>query len=330
MSVSPHPKHPGTWIIDYRPDGRSGRRLRLSIPGTYAEAIETENSLRIRAKGMKEITLFPKISEVIPEFMQAHRLDHQPAGAERTARSLAHLLAYFGAYQFTSITADHIEHYKRERLQHVKPNTINTELAALSGLCRWAKGKGYCLKVPEISTFPQKLSKSPLPDIPDQVDIERMIAAIPWPKQGLFYCLYYGGLRKEEACGMTAEMVNLARGTMTIRGKGNKQRIVPVLKYLKPILEKRLDEIETGLLWAGRDGQPLYNIRYMIASATRKSGIKAHITPHSLRHAFAVRAVMAGVHLRTIQMILGHSSSKITEIYTHLAGAQIAEEMERF
>ena len=63
--------------------------------------------------------------------------------------------------------------------------------------------------------------------------------------------------------------------------------------------------------------------------AAKRAKINTHITPHSLRHAFGIRAVMAGVHLRTIQLILGHSSSKVIEIYTHLASAQISKEMQR-
>ncbi len=89
-------------------------------------------------------------------------------------------------------------------------------------------------------------------------------------------------------------------------------------------------EVKTGLLWATQSGRSLYDLRGTIMWASKRTGIITHITPHSLRHAFGVRAVMAGIHLRTIQLILGHSSSKVTELYTHLAAGQIAEEIERF
>jgi integrase/recombinase XerD len=330
MSIRPHPKDPGIWIIDYRPNGRKGKRVRVPFMGTQEEATQAEHDLRIRAKGDREIFLYPKVSEVIPEYMQWYGLDHQPGGTERTNRSIKHLLRYFGSYQFTSITDQMIEYYKRDRLKDVKPTTINKELAALSKLCKWAKKKRYCKEIPQVERFPEKLTKSPFPHVPNQEDIEKLIAAIPWPKQGIFYCLYYGGLRKHEAGGLTVEMVNMSQKTLTIRGKGNKQRIVPILKYLEPILERRLREVKTGLLWATQSGVPLYDLRGTILWASKRAGIKTYITPHSLRHAFGVRAVMAGIHLRTIQLILGHSSSKVTELYTHLAAGQIAEEMERF
>ncbi len=331
MSVRPHPKKPGTWIIDYYPQGRRGPRERIPIEGTRADAIKIEQGMRLEAKGSKPTVLFPHISEVIPEFMQWYAIDHQPLGAERTQRSLDVLLPLFGPYQFTGLTSELVELFKRRRLAAgIKPTTINKELSALSKLCKWAKKKGYCQKVPDIERFPSKLTTAPFPSIPGQDDIERLIAAIPWPKQGLFYCLYYGGLRAQEAASLQAENINLSTRTMHVRGKGNKQRVVPILKYLMPILQKRLTEVESGYLWPSPNGIPLANLKGTITWAAKRSGVQAHITPHSLRHAFAIRAVAAGVHLRIIQMVLGHSSVKVTEIYTQMAASQILTEMEKW
>jgi len=331
MSVRPHPsKGPGVWVIDFYPHGRGGKRERVPFYGTFDEAVKTEHSLRIQAKGSAPGKLFPKVSEVVPEFMQWYRLDHQSSGSDRTQISLNLLKQHFGAYQFTSITEELVEQYKRIRLKEVKPTTINKELAALSKLCKWARKKGYCAKIPMIERFPDKLTRAPLPSIPGQDDIERLIAAIPWPKQGIFYGLYYGGLRAQEAARLRAEDIDLQAKTMHVLGKGNKLRVVPVLKYMVPILERRLSEVQSGYLWATANGVPLKDLRGTIEWARKRAKITAKITPHSLRHAFGVRAVMAGVHLRTIQIVLGHSSSKVTEIYTRLAGQQIALEMEKF
>jgi len=330
MSVRPHKTKPGTWIIDYLTAGRSGQRIRLPFHGTKSEAYELEQRARLESRGTHAPSLFPRVNEVIPEFMAWYRLDHQPGGVSRTMQSIALLLPMFGAVQFPNISEAMVEAYKRSRLDHVKRTTINKELAALSKLCKWAKRKGYCASVPVIDRFPDRMTKAPLPDVPDQDDIDKMIAAIPWPKQGIFYCLYYGGLRKSEAVNLRAEDVQLAARTMFIYGKGGKQRVVPILKYLEPILARRLGEVQKGLLWASESGAVLYDLRETIQWACKRAGVKAHITPHSLRHAFGVRAVKSGVHLRTIQLILGHSSSKVTELYTHLASGQIIAEMERF
>jgi integrase/recombinase XerD len=331
MSVRPHPTRAGEWVIDYYPQGRRGKRERVVLRCTKIEAIEYEQSLRLESKATTPTALFPKVSEVIPSFVDWYRLDHQPGGVDRTIRSIAILLRYFGPYQFTSLTEELIEAYKRDRLRLVQRTTINKELAALSKLCKWAKKKGYCDKMPVVERFPHKMTIAPLPFIPDQADIEKVIAATPWPKSGILYCLYYGGLRKEEAATLRAEQVNLEQKSMYITGKGGKERVVPILRYLEPILARRLAEVQSGYLWATPEsGRALTDLRGIIKWAMKRSGVTSPITPHSLRHAFAVRAVMAGVHLRTIQIILGHSSVKVTEIYTRLAAGQIVEEMNKF
>lgn len=200
----------------------------------------------------------------------------------------------------------------------------------MSGLCRWAHESGYSPVEIKVKRFPDKLTRAPLPVIPPQEDIEKLLAVIPWPKKGIFYCMYYGGLRKGEAVSLKAESIDLARGSMTVRGKGNKQRVIPILEYLKQILERRLQEVSTGLLWAAPSGGEMYDLRMTLKWGLKRAGVKSNITPHSLRHAFGVRAAMAGVHLRAIQIILGHSTSKVTEIYTQLAQSQIFDEMKKF
>lgn len=332
MSVRPYPGRDGWWYIDFYLHPGKGGRKQIPFEGTEAQAYACERSWRLQSKnqGLK-VSSFPSLSEVIPSFMAWYEMDHQPTGAERTNRSLQILLGFFGKYQFTAINEDMIESYKRERLKLVKPTTINKELAALSKLLKWGKKKGYCQKIPVIERFPNKLTVAPLPNIPDQEDIEKLIEAVPWPKQGILYCLYYGGLRKSEACTLKAEKINLANRTMYINGKGGKERVVPILKYLEPILERRLQEIKEGYLWATPESnRALTDLREIIEWGCKRAKIETHITPHSLRHAFGVRAIMAGVHLRTVQIILGHSSSKVTEIYTRLATAQILKDVDKF
>jgi len=330
MAVRPHPtKGKGHWYIDYRPEGVKGKRKMVPFVGTWDQAKKLEMELRRQIKKENVASLFPKISEVIPDWINYYKIDHLDGGIERTQRSLKILLRFFGKYQFTSLTPTLIESYKRERLKEVKPTTINKELATLSGLCKWAAEQGYCQPI-KIRRFSSKLTRAPLPHVPTQKNIERLLEAIPWPKCGLYGCMYYGGLRKTEAASLKAENVSLERKTMTVTGKGNKERVVPILKMLEPVLKCRLEEIKEGYLWAGPKGNPLVDLRPAIKWALIRSGIEEKITPHSLRHAFGVRAVMAGVPLRLIQIVLGHSSVKVTEIYTQIAADQLGGEFENF
>lgn len=334
MSVRPHPKqktdsrYSSTWIIDYYPNGRAGGRRQLYWDGTEAQAWEAESSWRAKSRKV-ETLVFPKIAEVIPHFLDHYRLDHQPEGVNRTTRSIKILLRFFGRLQFTAINHQLIEQYKRDRMDLVKPTTINKELAALSSLCKWALDMGYCEEI-RIRRFPPKLTRAPIPDVPPREEVIKLIRAIPWPKQGLFWCLYHGGLRSAEGRTLKAEHINLAMGVMIITGKGNKQRIVPVVDDLLPVLERRLAEIDSGWLWPGPNGTPLVDLRPTIKWAKKRAGINRPYTPHTFRHAFGSHATMAGVNLRTLQEVMGHSSSQVTELYSRLAASALSKEMRKF
>jgi site-specific recombinase XerD len=321
-----HPTRKGWWQLDVYIDGK---RRRPAFQGTELEAIEQEQWFKRKSRQKKSLGKPHKISQIVPDYLAEYTNDHRPQGVERTQRSIKILLQFFGAYGFDSLSPALIESYKSHRLKEVKHTTINKELAALSGLCKWAAEKKYCAPI-KIRRFPDKLTKAPLPDVPHQLDIEIMLESMIWPKCGLYYCLYYGGLRAEEAANLLAEKVDLSLNTMRVIGKGNKERTVPVLKDLRPVLEKRLNEVKKGYLWAGESGNPLTDLRPNIRWALKRADLDAHITPHSLRHAFAVRAVLKKIPLRMIQIVLGHSSIKVTEIYTQLAMDQIATEFDNF
>jgi len=147
------------------------------------------------------------------------KIDHQPAGHARAVRSFKTLLPFFGPYQFTSITSSLIERYKAERIEKVKPTTVQKELAALSGLCKWAAEKGYCQPI-KIKRFPAKLVKAPIPEIPTKETVLQLIDACRWPKSGLAACLYYGGLRSEEARMLTVERVFFGETALGGNGEG--------------------------------------------------------------------------------------------------------------
>jgi site-specific recombinase XerD len=330
MSIKPHPtKGPGHWYIIYYPHGRKGKQVSVPFTGDKGSALLFEADLR-RQNRKEVISSFPKLVETIPNFMAWYKLDHQPSGVDRTIRSIALLLPHFGKYLFTSITPTLIDEYKTERLKKVKPTTINKELAALSKLCKWAEEKGYCQQI-RVKRFPGKLTRAPLPDVPTRAEVLALINSMDWPKCGLFCCMYFGGLRVSEASYMLAEKVFIDQGVMFIVGKGNKERIVPITERLYPILKRRLEEVDNGgYLWAVNNGKVVKDLRETIKWACKRAGVTRHITPHKLRHAFGVHATESGIGLKSLQQVMGHSTSQITELYSHLAAAALKKEMGKF
>jgi integrase/recombinase XerD len=139
--------------------------------------------------------------------------------------------------------------------------------------------------------------------------------------------LYAGGLRVSEVIGIRLEDVKLELGYVMVRGKGDKERIVPLGKASQRVLTRYLVDARTKLLgnrssrnlFIGRGGKPLTRQRVwqVVRGAAPAGSRKA--SPHMLRHSCATHMVENGADLRTVQTLLGHADISTTQIYTHLA-----------
>lgn len=142
--------------------------------------------------------------------------------------------------------------------------------------------------------------------------------------------LFASGIRISELCSLHDKNVNLTDGTILIYGKGSKERLLnigndSVLKILREYRNNYDNEINTcRYFFTNQNCTPVSDqaIRRMINRYTRLASIDMHITPHMFRHTFATSLLEAGVDIRYIQEMLGHSSINITEIYTHVAIAK--------
>jgi integrase/recombinase XerD len=139
--------------------------------------------------------------------------------------------------------------------------------------------------------------------------------------------LFATGVRVAELSFLRAENIDIATGKVNIWGKGSRERIVQicnpdVLSKLKEYEDVFQDEINTsGYFFVNRSGRRLseQSVRNIIRNHTNAAGIDQHVTPHMFRHTFATLLLEEDVDIRYIQRMLGHSSIKTTEIYTHVA-----------
>lgn len=146
--------------------------------------------------------------------------------------------------------------------------------------------------------------------------------------RALFEIMYGAGMRVSEVSGLRVGDIDLQRGTARCRGKGSKERIVPIGPTAAAWASRLLAESAhrgsrpsaTDYLFPGLGGRPLGRKRVweLIRLRARKAGIDQHVTPHTLRHAFATHMLAGGADLRAIQTLLGHSRISTTEIYTHV------------
>jgi len=327
MSVAPHPTHPGWYQVIYYPDGSKGKKAYITVKTGEEDAHFYDQELKRNPPGgTRPAALFPNISDTIIDYVKYYSLDH--LDTSNVQRSLRRWMYYVGKLKFSAVNASHIENYKHDRLSKgIKPVTINKELSALAGLIKWGAKKGYCAAPNYFERFSNKKTKSPLPDVPTREEVVALIDCAIWPKCGLLACLYWAGLRANEARCLRAEDVHLDRRVMIVTGKGNKQRPVAIVDTLVPWLNKRIMEVGTGLLWTTRNGQKIDDIGKIIELAAKRAGITRRFYPHILRHAYGTHSTMAGVPIRHTQYNMGHTSSHTTEIYTTLGHNAIIDEI---
>ena len=142
--------------------------------------------------------------------------------------------------------------------------------------------------------------------------------------------MYAAGLRVSELVSLPAAAVNLRQGVLRVRGKGNKERLVPMGEEAQHWLERYLAESRPVLagararepLFLSRTGEPLSRQQFWgtVKKLAVHAGIDAaRVSPHGLRHSFATHLLNHGADLRALQMLLGHSSLSTTQIYTLVA-----------
>ena len=145
---------------------------------------------------------------------------------------------------------------------------------------------------------------------------------------------YASGLRLAELRNLRLEQLHLDAGFLTVIGKGNKERVVPVgaaaVAALQRYLAVRPSLVRPkspGTVFLTNRGSAFAHVTLWkrITQAVRRAGIERSVTPHMLRHSFATHLLAHGADLRVIQELLGHASISTTEIYTHVAPGHLRE-----
>jgi integrase/recombinase XerD len=147
--------------------------------------------------------------------------------------------------------------------------------------------------------------------------------------------MYACGLRASEAIGLELSEVDLQGGILRARGKGSKERIVPIggeavqslsayLDTVRPRLVGHRDEtrVFVNLRGGGLSRQGLYKI---VQRHARSAGLERRMSPHTLRHTFATHLLAGGCDLRSLQEMLGHADIATTQIYTHLSAERLRD-----
>jgi integrase/recombinase XerD len=188
-------------------------------------------------------------------------------------------------------------------------------------------------------SLPRPRFERPLPRILDASEVERMfeaaedraasgeVAAIR--NLALLELLYGSGLRASELVGLPRGAVRPGQPFMMVRGKGSKERLVPISTRAEAAVARWLEIAPGGTLWlfpGGKSHISRVRLFQIVRAMAADAGIAPErVSPHVLRHAFATHLLSGGADLRVLQSLLGHADIATTQIYTHVDSARLVE-----
>jgi len=245
-------------------------------------------------------------------------LEEQPGRPVLTAASRTNILGWMSSGLATGI----------------KASTAARRLSGLRRFYRFLLREGVIAEDPTLRIDSPGLPRR-LPDSLTEDEVSTLLAE-PDPEvpielrdKAMLEILYGCGLRVSELTSLQVDQVNLRQGVIRIIGKGNKERLVPMgeeavdwlLRYMKEARGELLRGYPSDALFPG--SRPVAMTRqtfwHRIKHYAARVGIQKHLSPHTLRHAFATHLLNHGADLRVVQMLLGHSDLSTTQIYTHVA-----------
>jgi len=189
------------------------------------------------------------------------------------------------------------------------------------------------------SALPRPRLQRPLPRILDEAEVSRMFeAAEDRAASGdpaavrnvaLLELLYGSGLRATELVSLPRAAVRTGQPFLILRGKGSKERLVPVSSRAETAVERWADHVPRNSLWlfpGGKTHLSRMRLFQVVRQLAADAGIPPdRVSPHVLRHAFATHLLSGGADLRVLQSLLGHADIATTQIYTHVDSARLVE-----
>jgi integrase/recombinase XerD len=275
--------------------------------------------------------------ELLREYLVYLRVEKglRPLSCEAYQRDLLQFAEYIEGEHLSLIAVRHaqvagfLEHLKRHG---VESRSAARKLSCLRGFYRWLLLDKRIECDPTVNlespsawkVLPKSLAQTEVASMLERADVPQA-DAVALRDHAILELLYAGGLRVSELTGLREEDLSLDAGRVLVRGKGDKERIVPlgraaikaIEKYLRearPLLRRKRGRV-AGQLFLSVRGAPLTRqwVWQLVKSAD------GHASPHMLRHSCATHMVEHGADLRTVQTLLGHADIATAQVYTHLA-----------
>ena len=224
----------------------------------------------------------------------------------------------------------------------IMPRSCARILSGIKNFYRYLRLEGI------METDPTELLESPsvgsrLPSVLSLEEIDALIAAMEDTPTGrrnraIVETMYGCGLRVSELCALQISHIDFRNAVMLIRGKGSKERLVPVNEVALTRIKNYVDtdrndvpiaSVDADTVFLNSRGRHLSRVMifYILRDAAARAGIRTPLSPHTLRHSFATHLLEGGANLRSIQQMLGHESIATTQIYLHIGNSRLRQEI---
>ncbi len=206
--------------------------------------------------------------------------------------------------------------------------TLGRHLSALRSFFRFLNREGFLKNNPILVLSSPKLDKH-LPQFMTEDEVKKVIeiaAGIDLSglrDRAILETFYSTGARISEVAALSLQDIDFISGTVKVKGKGKKERMVPIgdtaMRAIRNYIDKR--NKQTDAIFLNKNGRRITDrgIRNIVGKYIKAASVKHGVSPHTFRHSFATHLLNRGADLRTVQELLGHANLSTTQIYTHLS-----------
>ncbi|GBF41632.1 site-specific recombinase XerD [Leptospira ellinghausenii] len=247
---------------------------------------------------------------------------------------------------FLEVKANDIMRFlEEERERKISAKTLAREVVAIRQFYKYLRDEKRLDSNPTEKIETPEVART-IPDYLTQAEIEELFRNIKEDNlyelrdKCIFELLYSSGLRISEACNLKMSDIDMENMTITVEGKGGRQRLVPFGEKSLEILKRYLTESRTEILkkrtcdfvFVSKKGSYINrkSVWRLLNHYIKRTKIKKKVTPHTLRHSFATHLLENHADLKSVQELLGHIDISTTQIYTHMANKTLKEVHKKF
>lgn len=294
------------------------------------------------AHTISTMTLDFAVDQFLDYAATARRLSpHTLAGYRRDLTAFVEFCSEHELQRSGDCDAGHIRQFvSKRRQQGASATTISRQLSALRSFFQYQLRQGHIKANPAQGISAPKRGRR----LPGTLDVDQVKHALEFAgdrpidlrDRAIMELFYSSGLRLAELASLDRYGVDLKEGLVTVTGKGNKRRTVPVGKMAVKALQRWLRHRDTmtsdddALFLNNRGGRLGHRgIQARLSYRAKQQGLPQHLHPHKLRHSFASHMLESSGDLRAVQELLGHANLATTQIYTHLDFQHLAQVYDR-